>query len=389
MRRVIAILFFWLPLAAVAQDDIVQPVTDWLATVDPATQLIHISWQPSSTPEAVGYTLCSGERYYPYDSIYGRLNTSYICHDHLATEEHIYRIFVFADSGRVSELTPPFGNIVLRASLDPCHSTVRTSWNPYIGMPGPPPTHNLMASTSPGYFYPVVTTTGSEQFTYSFEVADTVTQIQLKVVATNGSLFSESNTVTLLRMPLDTVRHARIATGEYDSLYICNRLTLSFDTAVDYTLWRSANEGYWQPISTAHASPGSIPFVDHDINPLDSLYCYFLTYPDPCGNNAFHSDTLCLHLPEAPEPQFYCPNVIVAGDPLNGLFLPVLRGLRGYDYELQIFNRTGLLVYSTTDRMAGWRPSDTDPQGVYTYRLRCRYNNNRLATYIGTVLILK
>ena len=34
-------------------------------------------------------------------------------------------------------------------------------------------------------------------------------------------------------------------------------------------------------------------------------------------------------------------------------------------------------------------PDATVPQGVYTYRLRCRFNDNRIVTRVGTVLLLR
>ena len=68
---------------------------------------------------------------------------------------------------------------------------------------------------------------------------------------------------------------------------------------------------------------------------------------------------------------------------------PVLQGLNGDLYELAVYNRSGMLVYQTTDPNAGWTPSDQTPQGAYTYRLRCRYNTESIKTYTGTVLLIK
>ena len=54
-----------------------------------------------------------------------------------------------------------------------------------------------------------------------------------------------------------------------------------------------------------------------------------------------------------------------------------------------IYDRNGLLVYSTTDPTAGWTPADSNPQGVYAYSLRCRFNNRRIKIFTGSVLVIK
>jgi hypothetical protein len=56
---------------------------------------------------------------------------------------------------------------------------------------------------------------------------------------------------------------------------------------------------------------------------------------------------------------------------------------------MYIYNRQGILVYSTTDPTIGWTPSATTSQGVYTYAIRCRYNTNDIKTYAGTVTLIK
>ena len=156
-----------------------------------------------------------------------------------------------------------------------------------------------------------------------------------------------------------------------------------------YILWRSIDGSPWRPIASGSEMMALEAYPDYNINPFDSLHCYQLSVRDACGMNERYSPTHCVVLPDPLPPAIAIPNAIVAGDPLNGLFLPVLQGLKGDLYELQIFSRTGLLVYATTDSGAGWRPDATVPQGVYTYRLRCRFNDNRIVTRVGTVLLLR
>ena len=111
---------------------------------------------------------------------------------------------------------------------------------------------------------------------------------------------------------------------------------------------------------------------------------------DACGLNERFSATRCLVVPDPPEPAAALPNAVVAGDEgPNGVFLPRVRGMMGDLYELYIYDRRGRLIYQTTDPAAGWRPAADTPQGAYAYALRLRYNNNDIATYTGTITVIK
>ena len=79
----------------------------------------------------------------------------------------------------------------------------------------------------------------------------------------------------------------------------------------------------------------------------------------------------------------------MAGSGENGLFRPVLQGDMGDLYELHIFDRNGLTVFSSNNRNEGWRPGADTPQGTYAYSLRLRLNNNMIKTFTGTVTVIK
>jgi hypothetical protein len=94
-------------------------------------------------------------------------------------------------------------------------------------------------------------------------------------------------------------------------------------------------------------------------------------------------------VPDPPEPNVAIPNVLVVGSPDNGAFLPYVVGLAGDIYELYIYNRHGLLLFSTTDPTEPWRPDASTPQGAYAYVLRVKYVNGIVQTYTGTLLVIK
>lgn len=392
-RAHICMLLCLLPFAAPAQRP-VAPCTDWLATVDEASQQIVLSWRPSTDTAAMGYHICTGSPCLDFDTVFGRFDTIYTCLPHSATEPHLYRLHVFDSARNVSSLTPSFGNIVLQAESTPCDSVVNLVWTPYQGMPGGLSGYRVLAKLEPfnADFVALGMVDTLGPLAYTVHLSSPVTRVWVKVQAFSADrrLVSQSNVVEIERLTSDTADFVEISSVEYDSIRIFNHLVFNTDTSYPtdhYTLLRSIDGSPWREVATLE--PPVLEYIDRDINPYDSLHCYLLAVNDACGMNPKYSPVECIVVPTPPEPSVYFPNAILAGDPANGTFLPVIRGLQGTLYELHIYNRQGMLVYHTTDPTRGWTPPADTPQGVYTYRLRCRFNTNFVKQYLGTVLLIK
>ena len=378
----------------------VSPLTSWVATVDENSQQIVLSWLPSADSNFGGYHICTGTPCLDYDTVFNRYDTSYVCVDHAPTEPHTYRIHVFDSAYSPSALTPSFGNMVLSAEVPQCATEVNVSWTPYQGMPGGLALYSLWARLEPYYddYVEIFSIDSAGPCSYRFDISEGVTRVWLKVKATPAhnaagfSRISQSNVVSVERSTVDTAVFFDISAVEYDSINIRNILTLSVDTSYHeslWYLWRSIDGSPWRLIDSLTITSLPCLYYDTDINPFDSLHCYQLSVRDACGLNERYSSTGYVVVPTPQPPASAFPNVLVAGDPANGTFRPVLRGLKGNLYELYIYNRLGLLVFSTTDPAAEWTPAANSPQGVYTYSLRCRFNNNQVKTYTGTILVLK
>lgn len=389
--------FFYLtPLPAQVYVD---PVTRWVATVDDSLQQIVLSWTPSADTQAMGYHICTGTPCLDYDTVFGRQNNTYTCLDHDPLEQHTYRLHVFDSAYNVSSLTPSFGNIVLTADVPPCSSTLSVSWTPYVGMPGGVDRYRLWMMREPvdeRYFVAYSTDTAGP-LSLEFGIADNITRVWLKVQAvgfpdsvTGGQLVSQSNIIEVKRLTADSAAFVEITSAAYDSA--SNQVMLSFniDTSYHtdhYTLWRSIDGRPWSVI--AQLPPSVTTSVDGSINPFDSLHCYRLSVTDACDMNEKFSNTQCITVPTPPDPASSIPNVIIIGDPTNGAFLPRLQGLKGDLYEIFIYNRNGILVHHSTDPAAAWIPSTDTPQGAYAYALRCRFNNNIVKIFTGSILVIK
>lgn len=388
VRRVLLLVMICWTTAAVAQ--IVAPATRPLATVDRASQHVVLSWQPTTTLTAAGYHICSGTPCLDYDTVFGRENHSYVCYDHDAALPHRYRIHVFDSNYNVSALTPYFGNVALEGSLDHCASQVEVRWSPYDNMPDGLSHYDLLLSSDGHHFRSLRRFEANAERQYSFVVDDTVSRLWLLVAAVgnNSTLRSESNILSLVRMVPDSMLRASLAAVIYDSLAYRATLTFSYsgDTAIGYTLWRRQVGTPWRDVAMLRYPQPQ--WDDNDVNPYGDTLCYRLTIPDACGRGRYYGETWCLALPDPATPQVLFPTALLAGDADNGIFLPAVKGRRGNLYELQVFDRYGLLVFATRNPTEAWQPDSAVPQGVYTYRLRLRFNDNRIETFVGTVLLL-
>lgn len=394
LQRVTYTLLVFLGFAFTAKSqDPVAPCTDWVATVDEITQQIVLRWRPSADSAAMGYHICTGSPCLDYDTVFGRLDTTYTCVDHSPLEEHTYRLHVFDTSYNVSALTPSFGNIVLHADIPDCSTFVNASWNAYTGMPEGVGGYRLMVRVEPhdSIYYCYYSAGPDGTLAYSFEIPGNATHVHLMVEAYNtlGTLVSHSNIVSVARQTIDTAAFVEITSVEYDSLNNAIRLHLHTDTsyhgADHHTLWRSIDGSPWRVLATGNWEE----YIDFDINRFDSLHCYQLSVFDACGLNEKFSATACTVVPDPPEPGAAIPNIIIAGDPDNGQFRPQVESLNGDLYELTIYNRNGLQMFATTDPTAAWEPSATVQQGAYTYVLRVRYTTGIIHSYVGTFLVIK
>jgi gliding motility-associated-like protein len=74
------------------------------------------------------------------------------------------------------------------------------------------------------------------------------------------------------------------------------------------------------------------------------------------------------------------------------VFVPVGGGGDIVQYEMQIFNRWGELIYNTYDRNRGWNGKQYGvdaPIGVYAYRITAVDINNKKTNKVGNLTLLR
>lgn len=373
-----------------------------VATVDSISQNIVLRWQASPDEDIWGYYLCSGDPCMDYDTVWGRLSTSYECLDFQSTNKHIFRVLAFDSCLQASPLTPPFNNIVLAANAPPCSNTVNLSWNRYINMPDSVGLYRiLMKSTLDAESFSEVATVGAQgPYSCSIPLDGTEHHICVKVVAENttSAIRSESNIVCLEIEQPDTALFVSIQQAEYDEAEHSVQLWFSVDADFyaenGYTLYRGVNNQPMRPLANLpYTGQSFLNYTDSQIGVSDSILAYSLSVEDGCLTNEKFSDTVVLVIDPADPANLYFPNVFTPDENTNNRFCPVYEPIPIVEYSMDIFSRNGLLVFHSDNIDQCWDGNSNDgvplTQGVYVYRVYCKVGSQRVSTYFGNVLLLR
>ena len=103
------------------------------------------------------------------------------------------------------------------------------------------------------------------------------------------------------------------------------------------------------------------------------------------------SDTAVKQIYIKPEFYFYAPNAFTPdGNRFNNTYQISVIG--AIDFEFQIFNRWGELIYQTTDQYFRWDGTYKDMQvkdDVYVYKAKVTDREKNVHTYEGTITVLR
>ncbi len=113
------------------------------------------------------------------------------------------------------------------------------------------------------------------------------------------------------------------------------------------------------------------------------------TVPDTCGKE----DSIILSFISGCEKKLFIPTAFTPnGDKLNDIFKPTLFGLTDF-YDLQVYNRYGMLVFKTNNPGAGWNGSHQNKNqeiGSYTWVLKYRFRETKIIQQDrGSVLLIR
>ncbi len=102
-------------------------------------------------------------------------------------------------------------------------------------------------------------------------------------------------------------------------------------------------------------------------------------------------DTLYQNIWIKPDFTVFVPNSFTPNrDNLNDVFIPKLQGVM--EYELQVFNRWGQLIFETDNLKTGWDGSynnSPSPEGVYIWKIKAKTIDYLLYTPSGHVNLIR
>ncbi len=105
------------------------------------------------------------------------------------------------------------------------------------------------------------------------------------------------------------------------------------------------------------------------------------------------SDSIVKKLTVVEDPTFFIPNSFTPNsDGNNDFFIP--RGIGVEKFQMDIFDRGGLLLYSTNDIEKGWdgkskKGGDILVQGVYVYKITITLHNSKQKEYLGHLTLIR
>ena len=370
-----------------------------LCSVDTLARSILLSWEPSPDTDVMGYYICSGSPCRDYDTVWGRLSSSYLCQQDVsdAAVEHSFRILAFDSCLQASPLTRYYHNPVLILYADSCSRQLRASWNRYINMPDSVGRYRLCLRIGDSLHR---FDFGSEgPFFMDTLLADPlITEVYgwLEVSNTSDTLCALSLPVCFRFTCGDTAQHLSIARLSYQASDPSVTLSFDIDDAFLYDtviLYRSQADGEMEEYDrfTMAGSPDYV-YIDSDVSRAAVSYSYRIGMYDRCGQWVKLSDTVLLTLPELTDPMAFIPNVLIYGHERCGLFCPYLLGLLPDGYSLDIYNRRGEHIFHTSDPSACWDGTSQgvpQPQGTYIYSIICRHTDGSTQRRLGSITLIK
>lgn len=103
------------------------------------------------------------------------------------------------------------------------------------------------------------------------------------------------------------------------------------------------------------------------------------------------ADTIIKRVPVLELPNLWVPSAFTPnGDGINDDFMVVGTGI--IEYELMVFDRWGILLYTSTDLSNRWdgRKGGTDcSEGVYVYRIKAKNIREKVFNLVGTITLIR
>ncbi len=300
------------PGATVLQSDTVNnlnPAIPQIANVD-VTQNGNaiINWAPDSSPQTQGYVIyyyAQNGQIFPFDTVYGRFNTSVADFTADPTSQSLsYTVAAFDSCNKFSAFnTFPHNTIFATQSSAACVNKIDLKWNRYINWPQGVQQYEIWASRNSGPFgLATIVDSSTLAFPFTFyNDGDSLCIFIRAVSLADSTVISNSNLMCLRASIVQPPAYNYITNITVD---LSNNVSTTWiiDVAGELIYYSIQNSGngvsYTNVIQLTAPSPlnASETFVDSNVTPEHSPYYYQVTAVDSCQNQYITSaaKTICL-----------------------------------------------------------------------------------------------
>lgn len=165
-----------------------------------------------------------------------------------------------------------------------------------------------------------------------------------------------------------------------------------------YTIYRSI-DGVLDttPIATvSYSGTGTNTYTD-DISLLlqgQGVFSYYVKATEGGGNTYGFTETSFSNTAEGyQDSKIFIPNAFSSNaDGKNDMFIPITTYVDYSDYKFQVFNRMGLMMFSTTDIKEGWDGTYKGrlcESGVFVYQIQFKSSRGEYIDLKGSVTLLR
>jgi len=151
----------------------------------------------------------------------------------------------------------------------------------------------------------------------------------------------------------------------------------------------------WQPIGVVSQSNSEPMQMVYDFVslPTDGAAKYKIIAKEGDDSRYARGDTLqSVVVFNRPYTDIWVPNAFTPDESINSSFRPLSGYVSEEGYSFMIFNRSGLVVFSTNDPAVAWDGTSGGhrmPMGSYTYKITYNQNDGSRQQKIGTVLLIR
>ncbi len=329
------------------------PVINYVTVVSGKAEL---SWQPSPSPECRAYIIYRyAGGFNPVDTVYGRLNTTYVdAGSNPGQQPEEYTVAAMDSCGN----TGPFAfishkTIYLTAQLDNCSGFIALNWSSYMQWPLGVDQYSVYYSVNGSPFVLDGTVPGNVN-SYQLPFANDQDSICVYVGADekSGSNQSASNMICFRADILQPAAYTYMyrADVQTDGSVLVEWSPDASASIQAFRILRGTNAGKLTSINN-FAAPSPIPplmsYTDQGAVTDKRAYYYSVSVTDSCGNEVPTGKVRTIHLVAFPRPDFS-------------------NFLRWNPYEIEYGTINGYTVYKQ-DNAGTWQPVAALPDSVTGY----------------------